>query len=249
MGIRGVILRLIVIEWVIIIGANRLSDGLPLLIIIIRLPILHLGLLLNPIGMLVLNGTLAVSVALAVFAVLFPVAVLKQRGVIAFLNVSLSLTVWPAAACLSSRGVRLLIGKLLPEADIGLGIASVASVVPAAATVLHAWPRVAGLRGRPSAASREPLALVVVCRAVLQLVHRLLLRFIVCMLIKIARRAGVVVATVHAERTATIPPHQLFIAPVAGCGPHLLEAIASEVLDGAAFASPALLERNLGTRS
>ena len=113
MGVCVVILRLIIVDWVIIIGAGWRADHLPLLIIINRLPILHLGVLRFPIGMRVLHGALVVSVALAVFATLLPFAIFTQRWVVAFLNISLSLWVVAAAACLSSLGVPLLVRKLL----------------------------------------------------------------------------------------------------------------------------------------
>lgn len=101
-GVRVVILRLIIIDRVIIIGAGWLADHRPLLIIINRLPILHLGVLRFPIGMRVLHGALVVSVALAVFATLLPFAIFTQRWVVAFLNISLSLWMVAAAACLPS---------------------------------------------------------------------------------------------------------------------------------------------------
>lgn len=85
-------------------------------------------------------------------------------------------------------------------------------------------------------------------RAVLELVHRLLLGLVVRVLIEVARRARVVVAAVHAEGATPVAPHQLLVASVATHGPHLLESVDPEVLRGATFAEPALFKGNLRAR-
>ena len=81
--------------------------------------------------------------------------------------------------------------------------------------------------------------------AMLELVYRLLLSLVVRVLIKVARRARVVVAAVHAEGATPVSSHQLLVAAVAAHGTHLLESVEPKVLCSTTLAEPALFKGNL----
>ena len=91
-----------------------------------------------------------------------------------------------AAARLSPLRVHFIVGKLLSGANVCRRLHDLTCVGPAAAAVLHARSRDASLHAWTSSASREPLTLVMVGSAMLELVHGLLLGLIVYMLIEIA---------------------------------------------------------------